>query len=100
MKHAEFGIAACLVGGVMLLIQLGVVAAVALGVKDNQGIVYSLAIPFFVNCVGAPIGLVLALFGFLQPSRNRWHATLGLCLTLVGPIAFVVFLATKTSLLW
>lgn len=98
-RESELGIASCFVGAVVMLLQLEVVAAVALGVTDNQGILYALAIPFFVNCIGAPIGLVLAVLGFLQRGRNRKFAVVGLCLTLIGPVAFILFLALETSLL-
>ncbi len=88
-RESEFGIAACFVGAVMLLLHLDVVAAVRLGVVDNQGTLYALGIPLIVSCIGAPIGLVLALLGFVQPNRNRRFAAVGLGLTLVAPVTFV-----------
>lgn len=98
-SESELGIVSCFIGAVMLLLQFDVVAAVALGVTDNQGILYALAIPFLVNCIGAPIALVFAVLGFLQRDRNRKFAAVGLCLTLIGPVAFILFLALETSLL-
>ena len=98
-KESVLGIASCFVGAVMLLVQLDVMAAVALGVTDNQGILYALGIPAIVYCGGVPLGLLLAVTGLFQRDQKRKCAVIGLCLTLVGPMLFILFLAVGTSLL-
>jgi hypothetical protein len=81
----------------MLVMQLGVIAAVLLGITDNQGIIYALTIPLATYAVGVPLGLVLAVIGFFQPNRKRTYAKLGSCLSLAGPILFLLFLLVITS---
>jgi hypothetical protein len=65
-KHSALGKASCFVGGGMLLVQFGIMAAVALGVRDNQGTVYAFWIPFLMYVFGVPVGLILALGGAVQ----------------------------------
>lgn len=87
-KASVTGLAACLVGAVMLLVQVGVLAAVALGVKDNQGTIYAISIPFVMYLLGVPLGLLLAGLGLAQPERKKSPAVLGIVLTLSGPALF------------
>jgi hypothetical protein len=87
------GIASCFVGSVMLLIQMAVIAAAVAGVQDNQGTLYAFFVPFFTYVAGIPIGLLLALIGFIQRSQKHTAAVLGLLLTLAGPIVFLVSIA-------
>ena len=94
-KHSEFGVASTLIGGVMAIVQLVVLSAVFLGVTDNQGIVYALTIPLIMYCVGVPLGLLAAIIGFIQPRRQRKYAKLGVALTLVGPLMFLIFFAVQ-----
>lgn len=94
-RHSEFGIASAFAGGAMMLVQLGVLAAVLRGVKDNQGVIYAVSIPFFMYCVGVPLGLLAACIGFIQPRRDRRYAVLGVVLTLAGPLLFAIFVAVQ-----
>jgi hypothetical protein len=76
----------------MLIIQLVVLSAVVLGVKDNQGIIYAVAVPFFMYCIGVPLGVITASIGFLQRGRNRTFAKIGFALTLTGQLVFALFI--------
>ena len=95
VKPAAMGIASCIIGGVLLLIQVGVLGAVMVGVQDNQGIIYAFSVPFFSYLIGVPLGLSLAIIAFLQPNRSRTAAKLGLLLTLTGPLIFLAFLIVR-----
>jgi hypothetical protein len=95
-NHSEFGIAACIVGFAMIAVQLSVLTAVFLGIKDNTGIIYAASIPFIMYLLGVPIGLLAALIGFIQPRRHRKFAKLGVALTLTGPLVFAVFFAVQS----
>ena len=88
LKHSAVGFLSCLVGGLMLLVQFGVIAAVAQGVRDSQGIIYALTIPFFMYLVGVPLGCGLGIMGLRQAERRWLFSVLGLCLTLTGPLLF------------
>jgi hypothetical protein len=88
-KESELGIASCFVGAAMLVLQLDVFAAVALGVRDSEGIMYVPYISVIIYLFGIPLGLLLAGCGFLQPNRKRKYAVIGLCLTLGVPTFFV-----------
>ncbi len=90
-RHSEFGLASSFLGGAMLIIQLVVLSAVVLGVKDNQGIIYAVAVPFFMYCIGV-LGVTTAGIGFLQRRRNRMLAKIGFALTLTGPLVFALFI--------
>jgi CHASE2 domain-containing sensor protein len=94
-KPSYFGIASSLVGGILVVIQGSVLAALLRGVKDNQGIIYAFSIPFVAYCIGVPLGLLLATIGFLQRNRRRTFPVLGLVLTLTGPLVFVVIIAVQ-----
>jgi hypothetical protein len=94
-KHSEFGAASMLVGGMMIVVQLGVLTAVFLGITDSLGIGYALAIPIPMYCVGLPLGLLAAIIGFLQPRRHRKYAKIGVALTLTRPLIFVLFFAVQ-----
>lgn len=87
-KHSALGKASCFVGGAMLLVQFGIMAAVALGVRDNQGHVYAFWIPLFMYALGVPVGLLLALGGAVQDPKST---KLGTRLTLVGPLVFILY---------
>ncbi len=91
-RHSEFGLASSFLGGAMLIIQLVVLSAVVLGVKDNQGIIYAVAVPFFMYCIGVPLWVTTASIGFLQRGRNRTFAKIGFALTLTGPLVFALFI--------
>src|SRR4051794_40868111 len=89
--HSGLGIASSLVGGAMLIIQFAVLSAVLLGVKDSQGIIYALSIPFVMYCIGVPVGLVTAIAGLCRAKRNHRYERVGLALTFAGPLVFVLF---------
>jgi hypothetical protein len=89
-------IGTCIIGGIMLTVQLGVFLAVFLGVRDNQGIIYAVAIPFLTDCVGLPVALSLAIRACLRRERRRavWA---GIWLTFSGPLMYALFVFIRTS---
>ena len=97
LKQSEFGFASTFVGAAMLVIQLAVLSAVILGIKDNQGVIYAVSIPFVMYSFGVPLGLLAAIIGFIQPRRDRKLAKLGLALTLAGPGVFAIFIAVQVN---
>ena len=97
LRHSELGVTSTFIGGAMILIQLGVLSAVFLGIKDNQGVIYAVAIPFIMYCIGVPLGLLTAFIGCLQPRRDRKYAMIGVVSTLAGPVLFAVFIAVQVT---
>ncbi len=95
LKPSEFGIASMCIGFAMLVVQLGVLFAVLIGIKDNQGYIYAAGIPAVMYFFGVPIGLLASIIGFLQPRRSRRYAKLGLALSLSGPLVFALFIAIQ-----
>jgi FtsH-binding integral membrane protein len=96
-RQSEFGVASTFVGGAMLLVQLGILSAMFLGIKDNQGVIYAVAIPFVMYCIGVPLGLLAAVIGSAQPKRHRKYAMLGIVSTLAGPLLFAIFVAVQVT---
>jgi hypothetical protein len=98
LQQSEFGIASSCIGAAMLVVQLAVLSAVLLGIRDNQGFIYAVSIPAVMYVFGVPIGLLASVIGFLQPRRSRRYAKLGLALTLAGPLVFALFIGVQV--LW
>ncbi len=92
-KQPSMGIASCIVAGVMLLIQVGVILATAANLHDNQGIIYAFSVPFVTYLIGVPLGLLLALAGLLQRAQKHTASLVGFLLTLAGPVVFLVSVA-------
>jgi hypothetical protein len=90
LEHSKLGAASCCIGGLMILIQIAILAAVAAGMKDNQGIIYAFAIPIWMYLLGVPLGLIFSVGGMVQRKRDPTLAVLGAGLTLAGPLFFVV----------
>lgn len=92
-KHSELGVASSLIGAAMLIVQLVVLSAVLLGVKDNQGEIYAATIPICMYCIGVPLALVTAILGLRQRQRNHRLAKIAFVLMFSGPLLFAVFVA-------
>ena len=90
----------CLVGVGMLIIQFMVLFAVLVGVKDSQGIIYALTLPFFMYCIGVPVGFLTAMGGLMQRNRDRSYGRLGLALTIAGPLVYALFLMVQVRWHW
>lgn len=89
--RATLGSASCFVGLAMLVAQLSIIGAVVFGVKDRQGIDYTLTWPLWVYLGGIPLGVVLAVAGFSLPKSKRSASEYGLLLTMTGPLVFLLF---------
>ncbi len=95
LTQSRMGIAASIVGATMLATQLGILAAVAMGVKDNQGVIFAFSIPAVMYLVGVPLGLVTAAIGFVQKNRKLTAAKWGLVLTLLSPLVFLAWYLSR-----
>ena len=95
LRPSPMGIVACVVGAVMLAIQIGVLGTLAAGGTNGQGAIYAFSVPFGIYLVGVPMGVVFAIMALAQPGRTRTAAKWGLLLTLLGPLVFVAWCLSR-----